>query len=133
MMSSNVATITILVLEPDIIVRMAIADYLRQCGYKVIEGVTGNDAFAVLKEGQRVDVILCEVRLGGKMDGFAFARQVRQRYPGIDVVLASGTPGAAAKAERLCEEGPLAKPYHPSEIIRRINILMERRRSAAAE
>jgi hypothetical protein len=35
--------ITVLVIEPDIIVRMAIADYLRDCGYKVVEGVTNND------------------------------------------------------------------------------------------
>jgi DNA-binding response OmpR family regulator len=127
---TDVAGLTILVVEPDIIVRMSIADYLRECGYKAVEGATAEDALALLRAGQTVDVILCEVALGGVMDGFALARWVRERSTGVDVILASGTWGAAAKAEDLCEEGPLEKPYHPEEIVRRINILIERRRRA---
>jgi DNA-binding response OmpR family regulator len=124
--------ITILVIEPEIIVRMTVADYLRECGYKVVEGGTAEDAFAVLAAGQRVDFILSEVALSGRTDGFGLSRQVRERYPGVDVILASGTSGAAAKAENLCQEGPLKKPYHPEEIVRRINLLIERRRTAPA-
>jgi DNA-binding response OmpR family regulator len=124
--------ITVLLVEPEIIVRMTVADYLRECGYKVVEGGAADDAFAVLATGQRVDFILSEVQLSGGTDGFSLARQVRERYPGVDVILASGTSGAAAKAENLCEEGPLKKPYHPEEIVRRINLLIERRRTAPA-
>jgi DNA-binding response OmpR family regulator len=126
------ARITILVVEPDIIVRMTLAEYLRECGYKVIEGITGDDALAVLADGHKIDVILSEVHLGGGIDGFSLARRVRGQYPGVDVILASGTPGAANKAENLCEKGPLEKPYHPQEIVRRINVLIERRRTATA-
>jgi CheY-like chemotaxis protein len=129
---TDIARITILVIEPDIIVRMAVADYLRDCGYHVIEGVAEDDAWAVLKTGQKIDVIFCEVRLNGRTDGFGLARRVRERHPGVDVILASGIPGAVAKAEDLCEDGPLEKPYHPEEIIRRINILIERRRTGPA-
>jgi DNA-binding response OmpR family regulator len=124
--------VTILVVESDVIVRMTIADYLRDCGYKVVEGVAADDAFAVLEGGHRIDVILSEVQLTGKIDGFSLARRVRGQYPGIDVILASGTPSAADKAEDLCEKGPLEKPYHPQEIVRRINLLIERRRTAPA-
>jgi CheY-like chemotaxis protein len=123
--------ITVLVIEPDVIVRMAIADYLRDCGYKVVEGATSDDALAILKSGRKIDVLLCEVRLSG-MDGFGLARRVREQYPGVEVILASGTPGAAAKAKDLCDEGPLEKPYHPNELVRRINVLVERRRTARA-
>jgi DNA-binding response OmpR family regulator len=127
---TTVQGITLLLLEPDVIVRLAIADYLRDCGHKVIEGATADDALAVLRAGQTIDVILCEVQLAGKMDGFALARYVRAHHRGVDVVLASGIPGTAAKARDLCDEGPLAKPYEPREIVRRINILTVRRRTA---
>jgi DNA-binding response OmpR family regulator len=121
---------SILVIEPDVIVRMAVATYLRDCGYKVIEGVNSDDALAVLSvAGQKIDVMLCEVALDGVMDGFALARWARERYPDIDVILVSGTRGAAAKAAGLCDDGPLEKPYHPRELIRRINTLSERRRT----
>jgi CheY-like chemotaxis protein len=121
---------TVLLVEPDVIVRLAVADYLRDCGYRVIEAGTGDDALMMLEAGHKIDVILCEVRLPGSIDGFGLARQVRRQYPGVDVILTSGIPGAAARAGDLCDEGPLDKPYHPSEVVRRINILIERRRSA---
>jgi len=55
--------------EPDILVRMIIADYLRDCGYKVFEGVTADDVLIVLESGQKIDVIFAEVQLSGSMDG----------------------------------------------------------------
>ena len=49
---------TIIVVEPDILMRMVIADYLRDCGYKVIEGVSADDVLAILRAGRKIDVIL---------------------------------------------------------------------------
>ena len=40
---------TIMVVEPEILIRMVIADYLRECGFKVIEGINANDVFGVLR------------------------------------------------------------------------------------
>jgi CheY-like chemotaxis protein len=121
---------TILVVEPDILARMVIASYLRDCGYKVLEGVSAADVLAVLGSGQQIDAVLSEVRLRGKVNGFGLARMVRERYPDTDVILTSGVTRAADKARNLCEEGPLEKPYEPQEVVRRINLLRERRRTA---
>jgi CheY-like chemotaxis protein len=100
------ATLTILVVEPDILVRMVIADYLRDCGYKVVEGVSADDAMAALEAGTKIDVILAEVRLPGRVDGFALARHIRQSHPETDVILTSGAARAADKAGDLCDDGP---------------------------
>jgi DNA-binding response OmpR family regulator len=121
---------TILVVEPDILVRMVIASYLRDCGYKVLEGVSAADALAVLGSGQQIDFVLSEVRLRGKVNGFALAHMVREQYPNVDVILTSSVTRAADKARNLCEESPLEKPYEPHEVVRRINLLRERRRTA---
>ena len=128
--SGEIKPSTILVVEPDILVRMAIADYLRDCGYKVFEGVTANDVVTVLGSRQRIDVVFAEVQLSGGMDGFALAQWVREEHPDIDVILTSGIARAAKKAGDLCDEGPLEKPYHPQEVVRRVNVLLERRRTA---
>jgi DNA-binding response OmpR family regulator len=122
---------TVLVVEPDILVRMVIASYLRDCGYKVLEGVSAADVMAVLGSGQKIDVVFSEVRLCGDLDGFGLARWVREQYSDVDVILTTGARRAADKASDLCEDGPLEKPYHPQEIARRINLLRERRRTAA--
>ncbi len=115
--------------DPDILVRMVIADYLRECGYRVVEGVNADDVLAVLEAGRKIDVILTEVQLAGSVDGFELARQIRENHPDIDVILTSGVTRAADKAG-ICDDGPVAKPYQSHEIVRRINILRERRRRA---
>ena len=127
---SKIPSSTILVVEPDILVRMIIADYLRGCGYKVIEAVTADDVATVLGTQQKIDLVFAEVQLGGSMDGFGLARWVREKHPGVDVILASGIAKAAEQAAGLCDEGPVEKPYQPQEVVRRINILLERRRTA---
>lgn len=126
--SESGTSATILVVEPDILVRMVIADYLRDCGYRVIEGVNADDVMAVLAAGIKIDVILTEVLLAGGNGGFELARRIREKHPGIDVILISGVTTAADKAGDLCDDGPVEKPYQPQEIVRRINILRERRR-----
>ena len=127
---SKIPSSAILVVEPDILVRMIIADYLRGCGYKVIEAVTADDVATVLATQQKIDLVFAEVQLGGSMGGFGLARWVREKHPGVDVILASGIAKAAEQAAGLCDEGPVEKPYQPQEVVRRINILLERRRTA---
>ena len=44
---------------------MVIADYLRDCGYKVVEGVSADEVLA--EAGRKIDVIMAEVRLAGSL------------------------------------------------------------------
>ena len=119
---------TIMMVEPDVVIRMVIAEHLRGCGYRVIEGVAALDVWAVLESGRRVDVILADVKLSGDVDGFSLARRIRQTRSDIDVILTSGIAGVAQEAHDLCEEGPIEKPYTPEDIETKIKILLERRR-----
>ena len=116
-----------MVVEPDILVRTVLAEYLRECGYKVIEGGCADDVFTVLRSDIKVHTVFAEVRLLGDSDGFALAKTTREMYPDVDVILTSSVANAADKAGDLCAEGVLEKPYHPDEVIRRISILRDRR------
>ncbi|MBY0509893.1 MAG: response regulator [Rhodospirillaceae bacterium] len=122
---------TIMVLEPDILARMAISEYLRGCGFKVVEGVRAEDALTVLRSGMAIDVVLAEVRMAGELDGLELAKQIRDGYPGTDIILTVGVGNAADRAAKLCNEGPLKKPFHPRELVTRIQLLRERRRTAS--
>ena len=108
--ADGAAPSTIIVVEPDILVRMVITSYLRDCGYKVLEGVTAADVMTVLAAGHKIDVVLSEVRLRGKVDGFGLARWIREHYSDVDVILTCGATRAADKAGELCNDGPLEKP-----------------------
>jgi CheY-like chemotaxis protein len=123
---------TILVIEPDVLVRMVIAAYLRECGYRVMEVTGADEAMTILIAGRKVDAVFSEVKLGGAMDGFALAQWIRAHRPSTEVVLATGITATADKAGELCEEGPLEKPYHPQQVVRRLKILFEKRRKSGS-
>lgn len=123
----------VMVIEPEVLVRMAIADFLRECGYKVVEGVIAEDVETVLHSNVPLDVVFAEVKLPGAIDGFALARTLRQTHPHIDVILTSGIAAAAEKSKELCEDGPMKKPYRAEDVAARIQQLLQRRRSAAGK
>lgn len=122
------ATATILVVEGDVLMRMVISDYLRERGYRVIEGAGSEEAQTILQTHNTVNAVLTAVRLSGKLDGFALAQWIRANYSEVDVVLATGPVMAAKKAGVLCEEGPIDQPYHPDQVVKRLTLLLERRR-----
>lgn len=121
---------TILVVEPDILMRMVICEYLRECGYKVIETTGAKEAIAILKAGTKVHAALCAVQLPDDLDGFGLAQWIRANHPRVDVMLVNGATMAANKAGDLCEEGPLGRPYHPDQVVKRLKFLFAKRRRA---
>lgn len=127
---------TILAVENDILIRLTISAYLRDCGYRVIEAVSAEEALIILREpGLHVDIVLCDAVLageGGGMDGFALARWIRANRPDIPTILAGSAARAAEKAADLCEAGPLlSKPYEPQILLDRVKQrLAERARVA---
>jgi CheY-like chemotaxis protein len=64
---------TILVVEDDIFVRLDIAEYLRDCGYRVIEAGTAAEAIDVLESNVPIDLVFSDIQMPGEMDGFGLA------------------------------------------------------------
>jgi CheY-like chemotaxis protein len=118
----------VLVVEDEVLVRMVIAEYLRDCDYVVIEAGSAVEAIALFKADVEVDVVFSDIQMPGSMDGFALSQWVRQNRPGVKVILTSGAASAADKAADLCEDGPLLqKPYESDEVDRRIKQLLAAR------
>ena len=130
LMSTKPTPSVVLLLEPEILIRMVVAQYLRECGYSVIEGVSRTDFTTLIESGAQVHIILADVKLSDGSNGFELARTVRQTHPDIDVILTSSIEGKADEAHELCGDGPVKKPYHPKDVEARIKILLERRRAS---
>ena len=125
----NKPSSTVLLVEGDVLIRMPVAEYLRECGYRVMEAANVDEALAVLDAAElQIDVIFVSVDTGGSIGGFELVRLARKKRSRIRTVLA-GTPKRAADAAGdLCEEGPhLTKPYHPQVIERQIRSLLATR------
>jgi CheY-like chemotaxis protein len=120
---------TVLVVEDEVLVRMVISEYLRTCGYKVIEAANGDEAIVVLRQAEIVvDVVLSDIEMPGTIDGFGLSRWVRAEKPGLEVILVGSPSRAADAAADLCENGPmLSKPYEPQVVVDRIKRLLAER------
>ena len=124
---SDNSTHTILVVEDEVLIRMLVADYLRECGYQVFEAAGVAEAKAVLDADTPVDLVFTDVNLASEENGFMLASWVRQHHSGTQVLLISGIANATEKAGDLCESGPLlAKPYTPNVVLQRIQTLLRR-------
>ena len=108
-----------MVVEDEVLVRTAISEYLRHCGYQVVEAATAGEAIVLLQEPALViNILFSDVIMTGGMDGFGLARWVRAHRPDVEVLLAGNIEKAAETAGELCEEGPhLQKPYEPQAIV----------------
>lgn len=121
---------TILVVEDDVLVRMPIAQYLRDCGYRVIEAVNADEAMAVLSHQETVvDVVFSDIEMPGSVDGFGLAKWIRKHRPGLDVVLAGTVPRAVESAKDLCEQAPIPKPYEAQTVYNHIRRLLAARKA----
>ena len=120
---------TVLVLDDDVLVRMPVVQFLRDCGYRVVEAANTDEAVAILqKTDALVDVVLSEIVIPGSMNGFKFAVWARSVRPELKILLA-GTPERTVRnAAELCEVGPtLKRPYGHKLVLDRIKRLLAAR------
>jgi CheY-like chemotaxis protein len=126
--ASSATMETVLVVDDEVLVRLSIAEYLRDCGYRVIEAADADEAVLVLSQEQlRIDVLFSDVELPGSMDGFSLAQWTRKNRPGLEIILTGSVPRAVNAAANLCEEGPIPKPYEPQSVHDRIRRLLAAR------
>lgn len=116
---------TILVADDDVLTRIAVAEYLRECGFRVIEASGGREAKTVLQHGPEIHVLFSDARLAGDDSGFALAHWVRRHRPRINVILSAGLVRKSEAAARLCAGGETEAPS-PSHLRERIETMNAR-------
>jgi DNA-binding NtrC family response regulator len=104
------AKTTVLLVEADVIVRFALADYLRGCELRVIEAVSADDARAILVAGPRIHILLSDAQLAGAGSGFVLAQWVRRHRPDVEVLLTASLEGKAHTAAELLGRVPECAP-----------------------
>lgn len=117
---------TILVVEDEVLIRFAVADYLRACGYQVLEAANADEAVVLLDAADmKIDLVFSDVQMPGTRDGFGLARWIRSKRPGVRVMLTSGADRSAEIAGELCDMGPVEpKPYDHKKLLQRIRSLL---------
>jgi DNA-binding response OmpR family regulator len=113
----------ILVVEDEVLVRLAVALHLREAGYTVIEAVDAADAMRVLI-AVPVSLVFADINLPGPMDGSALADWIDRTRPHVRVLMTSGRHAGDTSARPF-----ISKPYDFQSLVEMIDGLVGRRRS----
>jgi CheY-like chemotaxis protein len=103
----------ILVVDDEENIRNVAEATLSKFGYRTLTAANGAEAVEILLEHSReVSAVLTDLAMPQK-DGLALIREIRQLYPGLDVVVMSGliTQEQSAELTELRVAESLLKPY----------------------
>ena len=117
-------TPTVLVAEDDVIVRIVLADDLRDAGFEVIEAGSGAEALALLTAGRHVDLILSDVHMPGRLNGMDLAAIVTDRFPRTRIILCSGSMDGHDLAG-ISGIPFIRKPYRPEAVLALVALLLK--------
>lgn len=119
----------VLLVEDEVLIRLATADHLRASGFKVIEAGAATEAQELILSGLKVDLVFSDISMPGGLDGVGLAQWLNQTEQSIPVVLASGVTPALEEAKQTCSNvyAISAKPYDPDEIVAQIRAVLAAR------
>jgi CheY-like chemotaxis protein len=107
----------VLVVEDEVVLRMAVSAHLREEGFVVIEAVDAEEAVSLLGANRSIALVFTDITMPGSMDGNGLAAWVMQHYPGIKILVSSG----------ITQDNGLpflAKPYSFVELQQRIEAML---------
>jgi two-component system, response regulator PdtaR len=121
---------TVLIVEDEPLVRLALLEYLEEQGFAVLEAANADEAVDIIRRSKlEPDLVFTDVRMPGAMDGLALSRWVRNQRPEIPVIVASGHVGvgdiAVSAGEEFCP-----KPYQLDQVVSRIRARIKARGTA---
>lgn len=107
---------TVIVVEDETIVRMDIAMSLQDEGFIVLEASNADEAIGLLDAHPEIRLMFTDIDMPGSMDGLRLAEAVRDRWPPIKIIIASGH--RQLRDDLLPIEGKFfSKPYDHARII----------------
>lgn len=124
---------SILVVDDDPKIATLLQTYMEQCGLEVHTVSHGQACLDFLSGDIAVDAVVLDVMMPG-IDGFETLRQLR-RTSNIPVVMltARGDQMDRIVGLELGADDYLAKPFHPRELLARLNAIFRRVQAVATE
>jgi CheY-like chemotaxis protein len=114
---------TILVVEDNVEVGNVTTSLLEQLGYRVLRADNASEALQQLRGDTAVNLVFSDIVMPGGMDGLSLAREIRDRYPGVSVLLTSGYSDAVQAAEN--QFAILRKPFQAAALDQAIRDVLD--------
>lgn len=124
----------VLVVEDDQELNRTVCAYLNQNGYQALGCLDANAAYDAMYGGTLFDLIISDIMMPG-VDGFAFARAVRELNQEIPILFMTARDDFASK-QRGFQAGIddyMVKPIDLDELLLRMEALLRRARIASSK
>ncbi len=117
----------LLVVEDDRALNRAVCAFLNQNGYETVGCLNANEAYDAMYGGMIFDLILSDIMMP-EIDGFAFAKTVREQNPDIPILFMTAREDFSAKQRgfQIGIDDYMVKPIDLEELLLRIGALMRR-------
>jgi CheY-like chemotaxis protein len=117
---------TVLVVEDEPVVRGVILEMLQDQGYRTLEAVDGPSGLRILRNQERIDLLVTDVGLPG-MNGRQLADQARETRPGLKILFITGYAETVAIADGFLQSGMemITKPFDLDNLSQRIRDMLK--------
>lgn len=106
----------ILIVEDDALISMWVEDSLLDAGYSVAVTSNADHAIALLEVDDEIRVVFTDIDMPGSMDGLRLAAVVRDRWPPVHLIIASGQHRPSV-SDMPSDAIFLAKPYLQADVL----------------
>jgi CheY-like chemotaxis protein len=120
---------TILIVEDELMIRLALREHLEECGFAVLEAADAAEAMDLMERHDEIALVFSDVRMPGDMDGIDLAEWILKHWPGLPVMLTSGELGRISASEELSRAANVfafSKPYRYGEISAKMILAIEK-------
>jgi CheY-like chemotaxis protein len=125
--STPLRSVTVLVVENEALVRLELAQELAEMGLGILEASSADEAIAQLDAHPEIRILLTDIKMTRSIDGIRLAHHVRDRWPPIKIIVASGLVGTRF-SDLPAGSIFLPKPYRPEDIKSALSYLTGRKR-----
>jgi CheY-like chemotaxis protein len=113
--ANGAKSLVVLVVEDEFFVRCGVADRLREAGYTVVETASGEEAIALCRSNQTIDIVFTDINLTGAASGWDVGECFLADRPNVPVLYTSGE--LADRRRCIPRSGFVAKPYLHEDIV----------------
>lgn len=113
----------VLVVEDHTLIRQAALDIVNLAGFEALEARNADEAIKILESRADIRLVFTDVEMPGTMDGLKLVHYIRDRWPPIKIMVASGR---AIVGESQLPAGArfFSKPYDEASIIGTMKVML---------
>jgi CheY-like chemotaxis protein len=113
----------VLIVEDEWLLRELAVEFVEDAGFVALQAGDAEEAVALLESRSDIAAIFTDINMPGSIDGLELAHTVRERWPLIKILVASGQ-----LRPKQCDLPPnsafLEKPYHGAAVVAQLRSLV---------